>query len=169
MAGFEQSKFGDGSAAGSGNVTSTVSNHYGPRVTGKTAGGMKTEGAKQQMVLELDGAMVSNQAFPLVAPKLPANVLIVGAYFEVEEAFALGGTSPTIDIGTEGSEATNQVDISEAQAEAVGVYDITSTLAGTWAAGLTSETTVGLAMGGTSPTSDADVGKGRVVLEYVHV
>lgn len=164
--GYEQSKFGDGSAAGSGNVVSTVSNHYGPRDVGKMTGGNKTEGAVQELAFDIDGTIVGNDAWPLKAPELPANVLITGAYVEVTEAFALGGTSPTIDIGTEGSEGTNRVEITEAQAEAVGVYDLTSTLAGTWAAGLTAATTVGIDLGGTSPTVTS-AGKARVVLRYV--
>lgn len=166
--GFEQSKFGDGSAAGSGNVVTTVSNHYGPRETGKTQGVMNSSGAKHEMVLELDGDMLTAGDFPLLDPKLPANVLVTAAYFEVEEAFVLGGTTPTILVGTDTSEVTNGLVISEAQAEAVGVYDVTSTLTGTWAAGLTAATTVGLALGGTSPTSTS-AGKGRVVVEYVNV
>jgi hypothetical protein len=41
--GYEQSKFGDGSTAGNGNVIQTVSNHFGAFNTGKTQGNIKTE------------------------------------------------------------------------------------------------------------------------------
>ena len=166
--GYEQSKFGDGSASGSGNVTTTVNNHYGPRFTGKTQGNEKTLGGLKELVMDIDGAMLTAASFALLAPLLPASVLITAVYAEVTEAFVLGGTTPTIDIGTEGSEGTNQVFLSEAQAEAVGVYDITGTLGGTWAAGLTAATTVGLAMGGTTPTSTT-AGKARVVVKFVEV
>lgn len=166
--GFEQAKFGDGSASGSGNVTTSVSNHYGPRDTGKTTGNMRTAGAVNELVLDVDGDMASNEAFVLVVPKLPAASIIEDVYVDVTEAFVLGGTTPAIEIGTEGSEATNGVTITEAQAEAVGMYDVTSALAGTWAAGLAAETTVGLALSGTSPTSTS-AGKMRVVIRYVSV
>lgn len=166
--GFEQSKFGDGSAAGSGNVVTTVNNHYGPRDTGKTVGVKKTEGVMYELTLDIDGEMVGNGAYALLAPKLPANSLIEDVYVEVTEAFALGGTTPAIEIGTEGSEATNGVTITEAQAEATGAYDVTSALAGTWTAGLAAETTLGLALSGTTPTV-TDAGKMRVVIRYVQM
>lgn len=166
--GFEQSKFGDGSAAGSGNVVSTVSNHYGPRDTGKTTGVIRTSGAVNELTLDIDGEMVGDAAYALVVPKIPANSIVEDVFVEVTEAFVLGGTTPAIEIGTEGTEATNGVTITEAQAEATGVYDVTSALAGTWAAGLSAETTLGLALSGTSPTV-TDAGKMRVVIRYVHV
>ena len=166
--GFEQSKFGDGSTAGSGNVVSTVSNHYGPRDTGKTTGVIRTSGAMNELTLDIDGEMVGDAAYALVVPKIPAGAIIEDVYVEVTEAFVLGGTTPAIEVGTEGSEATNGVTITEAQAEAVGTYDVTSALAGTWAAGLAAETTLGLALSGTSPTV-TDAGKMRVVIRYVHV
>ncbi|NOQ73238.1 MAG: hypothetical protein GQ574_14620 [Crocinitomix sp.] len=78
----------------------------------------------------------------------------------------LGGTTPVIDIGTESTEATNGFTITEAQAEAVGMYDLTSALAGTWAAGLAADTTVGLLLGGTSPTVTS-AGKAKIVIRYV--
>lgn len=165
---FEASKFGTGGASGTGNVTTQVHNHFGPRDTGKTVGVIGTEGALNELTIHLDGAMVSDAAFPLLAPQLPAGALVISAYVEVEEVFTLGGTTPTINIGTEGSETTNGVEISEAQAEAVGTYDITSTRAGTWATGLTANTVVGLAMDGTTPTS-AVTGKAKVVIRYLKV
>lgn len=166
--GYEQSKFGDGSATGAGNVTTAVHNHYGPFSGGKTVGVIKTEGAINEMTIDLDGAMVSAEAFPLLAPKLPAYSKVVAVYVEVETVFTLGGTTPAVSIGTEGSESTNGFDISEAQLEALGVYDVTATLAGTWAAGLTAETTVGIDLTGTTPTS-ASTGQARIVIQYVKV
>lgn len=166
--GYEQSKFGDGSASGSGNVTTAVNNHYGSRDTGKTVGTLFTNGVERELVLDIDGDMVGNAAYALLAPKLPAGATVLEAYAEVTEAFVLGGTTPTINVGTEGSEGTNGVEISEAQAEAVGTYDITSTVAGTWANPLAAETTVGLAMDGTSPTVTS-AGKMRVVVRYMQM
>jgi len=166
--GYEQSKFGDGSAAGSGNVTTAVNNHYGVRDTGKTQGRHQTDGAMNELVLDIDGTMVGNEAFPLIAPTLPAGAVIEDVFANVSEAFDLGGTTPVIEIGTEGSEATNGVTITEAQAEATGSYDLTSALAGTWAAPLAAETTVGIDLDGTTPTVTS-AGKVRVVIRYFKV
>jgi hypothetical protein len=164
---FERSKFGDGSASGAGNVTKTVHTHYGRRDVGKGTGDLYTAGAVKEVVFDLDGDVVGAEEFALEAPIIREGSRILEAYVEVTEAFVLGGTSPTVEIGTEGSEATNGVTITEAQAEAVGVYDVTSALAGTWAGttGLAADTTVGIEMGGTSPTSGS-AGKARVVVRY---
>lgn len=164
--GFETSKFGDGSAAGSGNVVTTVNNHYGPRTSGKTQGVVKTEGTYNELTFQVDAAMVSAEAFPLLAPKLPAGAVIKDVTVWVEEAFALGGTTPVIEIGTEGSEATNGFTISEAQAEAAGVFSGTAALSGTWAAPLAAETTVGIDLAGTTPTVGT-AGKMRVTIHYI--
>lgn len=163
--GFETSRFGDSVTAGAGNVKTLVSNHYGRRNTGKTSGVTDTHGFTNELSLDIDGEMVGNAGFVLVVPKLPAGSNITKAYVEVTEAFVLGGTTPAIEVGTEGSEATNGVTITEAQAEAVGYYDVTSALAGTWNAPLAAETTVGIALSGTSPTVTA-AGKLRLVLSY---
>lgn len=167
---FEQSKFGDGSASGAGNVTTAVHNHYGPyNEMNKTVGGHRNDqGVVQELVIDFDGTVVGNAAYPLLAPSLPAGAIVEDVYLDVQEAFVLGGTSPTIEVGTEGSEATNGFTISEAQAEAVGIYDLTSALSGTWAAGLAAATTVGIAMAGTSPTVTS-AGKARVVIRYARV
>lgn len=165
--GYEQSKFGDGSATGAGNVTTAVHNHYGAFSGGKTVGVIKTEGAINEMTIDLDGTMVGNEAFPLLAPVLPAYSKVVAVYVEVEEAFVLG-TGSQISIGTEGSETTNGFDISEAQGEALGVYDVTGTLAGTWAASLTAATTVGIDINAGTPTVTS-AGKARIVIQYVKV
>lgn len=165
---YEQSKFGDGSGAGSGNVVSVVNNHYGQRDAGQEQGVAPSAGLERELVFDINGTDVGNEAFPLIAPALPAKSDILSVYVEVYEAFVLGGTTPVIEIGTEGSEATNGVTISEAQAEAVGLYDVTSALAGTWAAPLAAATTVGIDLAGTSPTVTS-AGKMKVVIKYKEV
>lgn len=166
--GYETSQFGN--QVSGANVVTDVSNHFGSRDTGKTQGGYRTSGSVQEVVIDLDGTIVGNEAFPLVAPSLPAGVRIEDVFLDVTEAFVLGGTTPVIEVGTEGSEATNGVTISEAVAEAVGVYNLTAALAGTWAAagGLTAATTVGVDLAGTSPTVTS-AGKARLVIRYVSV
>lgn len=166
--GYERSKFGDGSAAGSGNVVTQVSNHFGPRDTGKTNGITNSDGFMRELTLDLDGEVVGDEAYALtVLPKLPAGSIVQDVFLEVEEAFVLGGTTPAVEVGTEGTEATNGVTLTEAQLEAVGTYDVTAALSGTWAAGFAAETTLGLALSGTSPTV-TDAGKARVVIRYFH-
>lgn len=167
---FEQSKFGDGSASGAGNVTTAVHNHYGPYTEMKNTVGryQQDQGATQELVIDFDGTVVGDAAFPLLAPTLPAGAIIEDVYLYVEEAFVLGGTTPAIEIGTEGTEATNGFTISEAQAEATGMKDLTSALSGTWAAGLAADTVVGIALSGTTPTVTS-AGKARVVIHYARV
>ena len=166
---YETSKFGYAGGATTADSYG-VHNHYGARDVGKVAGTFKTEGAMNELIIDLDGEMVGAEGFALLAPVIPAGSRIEDVYLEVSEAFVLGGTSPLIEVGTEGSEATNGFSTTEAQAEAVGTYDLTSALSGTWASttGLAANTTVGIALAGTSPTV-TDAGKARVVIRYVKV
>lgn len=167
MSGYERNPFGNNVAVGSGgNVTTFVSNHYGPRDVGQTAGVAKTEGLSNQLTLDITGVDVGNEAFALeLAPFLPAGADITKVYAQVTEAFVLGGTTPVIEIGTEGSEATNGFTITEAQAEATGLYDLTSALSGTWAAPLAAQTTIGIDLAGTTPTV-TDAGKIKITVYY---
>jgi len=162
--GFETSKFGY-----STNIVTTVSNHYGQREVKGSTGVMNTSGAMNELVIDLDASMVTATAFPLLAPKLPAGAIIEDVYMEVTEAFVVSGTTPAIEIGTETSEATNGFTITEAQAEALGTYDLTSALSGTWAAGLAAETTLGIAMSGSGGPAVTSVGKARLVIRYARV
>lgn len=145
-----------------------VNNHFGPRGTGRTLGTIKTEGAKNQLTIDIDiNSIVDGVTIGDVY--LPAGALVSSAYVEITEAFAIAGTTPDaeITVGTETSEAANGVAITEAQANSVGTYDITASIAGTWAAGLASDTLVGVAA--TANGSFGTTGKGRVVVEYVRV
>lgn len=142
-----------------------VKNHYGARETGRATGVYETDGAKRQIVVELTGELVGDEIFvePFV---IPAGSLILGAYVDVDEVFVLGGTTPTILVGTDGSEVTNGLVISEAVAEALGVADLTATLTGTWAAKLAAATTVGITLGGTTPTV-TNAGTAKLIIEYI--
>ena len=55
---FEQAKFGDGSASGSGNVTTSVNTHFGAFEGGKTVGTKKTEGVMYELTMDIDGEMM---------------------------------------------------------------------------------------------------------------
>jgi len=143
-----------------------VSNHYGPREFGPTNGNVKTVGRSYEVSVEVDPLVLANGGPLLVTDVvIPAKAVIEDVYADVSALFALGGTTPTILVGTDTSEVTNGVVISEAQAEAVGTYDITGTLTGTWAAPLAADTTVGIVLGGTTPTVTA-VGKVIVTIRY---
>lgn len=166
--GYERSQFGDGSASGAGNVTTAVNNHYGERASEQAQGIVKTEGVVNELSIEILGSDASAGNLPLLNPTLPAGAMIEDVYVKVSEVLTLGGTTPTVLFGTQGSEVTNGFVISEAQAEAAGSYDVTSTLTGTWAAPLAAATVVDVALGGTSPTS-ADTGKLEVIVRYVAV
>ena len=165
--GFEQAKFGDGSDSGSGNVTTSVNTHFGAFDGGKTVGVKKTEGVMYELTMDIDGEMMGVEEFALLAPVIPAGSRIEDAFLNVTEAFVMGGTTPTFEVGTEGSEATNGLVISEAIGEAIGTYDLTGTLVGTWAGsvGFLVDTTVGLALEGDATVTTA--GKMRLVIRYV--
>ena len=121
-----------------------------------------------ELFVEIDGEMLGKAAWPLLAPKLPKGAKVRNVLLQITEAFNLGGTTPAIKIGTSGSEATNGISITEAQAEALGTYDLTGTLAGTWANPLAAGVTVGIALSGTTPTTTT-VGRGRVVIRYDNI
>ena len=124
-----------------------VRQFYGPRTRGEAKfGSVRTSGVNKELVIEFDGANYSN-----VTGVLPAGAVVRGkAVVEVREAFALGGTTPTILIGVDSTDRLASV--SEAQAEAVGVYAIAP--AGVFAVDtpLTADKTIVVSLGGTSPT-----------------
>jgi hypothetical protein len=141
-----------------------VKNFYGARRLNEgLVGGIETAGSVKELTVELSGyALQDNITF--LQGTLPAGALVHEYVVRVDEAFALGGTTPAIRIGTDGSEATNGITISEATAEAVGTTRST-TFSGTWGSALAADTTVGVALSGTNPTV-TDAGKLRVTIRY---
>ncbi len=146
-----------------------VHNHYGARKLGSVAGKIKTEGAENQLTLIVTGETLNSTFLPEVV--LPAGSVVTKAVAQVTEAFDLGGTTPTIAVGTADSETTNGVELDETSAETAGYYDITADLAGTWdaEAALAADTTIGVDMGGTSPTADSESGRVVFVITYFNV
>lgn len=140
-----------------------VTNFYGPTGRFDNQGGLiGTEGTVKEAVLYFSGENYTQQRLTLPA----GAVLLHQAIVEVSEAFALGGTSPVINIGVLTTEGTNRIaQVSEAQAEAVGTYSIAH--AGTLAANtpLTAATTIAVALGGTTPTI-TNAGAAKVVFSY---
>lgn len=168
---FEISKFGNGVVVGSGgNVTSNVHNRFGRVDLGQQAGVFETDGGTYQISATLTGEQVGRDAATadafLVNLKLPVGAVITKVLAQVTEAFVLGGTTPAIEVGTQGSEATNGFTITQAQAQAVGTYDLTAALSGTWASPIATEATVDVALSGTTPTV-TDAGSVDILVEYV--
>lgn len=171
MALTEASKFGNGVAVGSGGNVSdkgTPHNVFGPRDSGGTLGRVKTEGITEELRIHITGELFNDVPDGLVPPIIPAGAVIKAVYVNVEEVFVVTGTNPTILVGTNGSEVTNGLVISEAVAEALGPANLTSTLAGTWdaEAPLAADTTVGIALGGTNTPAITDVGKLLLTIVY---
>lgn len=142
----------------------SVNAHFGPRGTDDAGGQVKTAGTIQELRFVLDGTMLSNQTLPLTRQTIPAGSKVIDVTLDVNEVFVIGGTTPTLDIGTDGSEGTNGVDFSEAELEATGIT-VETTRAGTWNAELAAETTVNIALGGTTPTSTS-AGSATVIIRY---
>lgn len=132
--------------------------HFGTRQTGDEANfgeSAAPQGITKEIAFHLRGTDFTSNAYTGVTLALPTGVTVREVLAEVVSVFALGGTTPVINVGVSGSEGTNRLaQVSEAQAEAAGVYNLTSTAAGTLAAGtpLATASTVTVALGGTSPT-----------------
>lgn len=162
-----QTPFGNNVLVGSGgNVTSVVHNNFGPRDTGETVGVNKVEGMKEELIIDLTPELINDgQLIPFV---LPAGAVIKDVYMDVETAFVLTGTTPAVEIGTAGSEATNGFTITEAQLEATASVNLTSALSGTWdgEAPLAANTTVGIVTSGTNPVVANNNGKARITILF---
>lgn len=173
MAGFEASKFGNGTDVGSGgNQTQskgTPHNFFGPRDDGGVTGALKVEGAIEQLVMIIEGSTFNDLLEPLTPQYLPAGAIIRDVFWDTEDVFALTGTSPTILVGTDTSEVTNGLVISKAVAESANSARLTGTLTGTWAVNtpIQSRTKIGWAIGGSSSPTVSRTGKGRLTIEYL--
>lgn len=147
-----------------------VFNQYGARSTGGTVGVETSDNSVHLLTVNLTGEMLNGTFIPpLVVPK---GALFRRAILRVDEAFDLGGTTPTVRIGASGSVGTNGIVLSEAELEAVGTKAPASTGAGTWSftssTGTTAAAKVAFDMGGTSPTAVATAGKATLILEFVN-
>lgn len=167
---YETAKFGNGVLVGSGgNVKQNVHTSYNTFPLGQQLGVNHSDTAETQITATITGEQLvrdvaSNDAF-LVPIVLPVGAVLGDVIVQVKEVFVLGGTTPTILIGTQGSEVTNGFVISEAQAEAVGTYNVTATKTGTWASPIATAATVGVALGGTTPTVTS-AGRLDVIVKY---
>lgn len=141
--------------------------NYGQRTTGNAVGLEDQDGSLVRLSVNLTGQMLIDGFVPPVV--LPKGALLKRADLRVDEAFVLGGTSPTVQVGAYGSVATNGIVLTQAELQAVGSKQPASTGAGTWATnsstGTTAAAKVGVALGGTSPTVTS-AGKAILVLEF---
>ncbi len=156
--------FGDGVT----NTVSNVHNNFGPREVGGTIGVNKVEGMSEQLVIDFTGEKFNDVPDGLVPFVLPAGAVVKAVYLDVEEAFALSGTDTlAVEVGTNGSEATNGFTITEAQIEGTGSVNLTSALSGTWdaEAPLAANTQIGFALSGTNPVV-TDAGKARITILF---
>lgn len=172
---YIESKFGNGisSLSAGGNVvlaSGTPHLQFGPRDTGGVIGVNKIEGMKEELIFDFTGDMFTDVPDGLMPFVLPAGAVIKEVYVDVEEAFALTGTTPTVLIGTNGSEVTNGFVISQTILQGTGSSNLTATLAGTWdnEVPLAANTTIGIALGGTTPTITR-AGKARVSVFFTRV
>ena len=132
-----------------------VHTSYGTRdlQDGLVAGGkLPVQGRTEEAVVYIDAKDFLNGAAFVTALTLPAGSSVESVVFETTESFVLSAGGE-INIGTEGTEATNGFQITETQAESVGVYRADPQ--GTWAAALTSDVVVGIALTGTSTGAGA--------------
>lgn len=144
-----------------------ISQVYGEAYTGGATGAIKTEGAKNEIAVHLTGDVLSSLIIQPV--KIPKGSVVTKAYIRVTEAFDLAALS-VVEVGTDGSEATNGVSLTEANLESVGYVDVTAALAGTFDAEvpLAADTLLGVAFSAGSVTN-AKVGKAVLVFETVRV
>ena len=143
-------------------------NHYGTRAAGDEAnfGTNGDVGPRKSLVVDLKGTDFTAGVYTGPTITIKAGFTWRSGLAEVTEAFNLGGTTPTINVGISSTEATNRAaQLSEAQAEAIGVYNMAG--AGTLAANtpLAADSTLNIALGGTTPTVTT-VGKVRITIEF---
>lgn len=148
-----------------------VFNHYGTRdvQAGVVSGGdVHGDGTIKEAVVYITGDDFGSGTSFDTQLILPDGAKFIEAYAEVTEAFALGGTTPTMNIGTSGSAGTDYaIELSEANAEAAGEY-YNATGAGTFANPLAADTTIAVELDGTSPTVTS-AGKAKVVIRYMKI
>lgn len=145
------------SQTGLGTVT-----QYGARETGVSVGVERSTDSKHQLSFEFTGAELGSQWLPpLVIPK---GATFRAATLSVDEAFA-GLTG--LAVGEGNDEATNGIELTLAQLAALGTVDVTSALAGEWAAAAqtTKAARIGIAVTGVPVATQ---GRASLVIEYLY-
>ena len=138
---------------------------FGPNFPDFTdVGQTDKDGHERELRLVIDGEKFSAGDYQFVnAPEIPAGAIPLYAHVVVSEAFDLGGTTPTIRVGTAGTGAEAVFGaVSEANAEAVGTY--TNTVVATPLTA-TTKGKVKVSLGGTTPTV-TNAGRATIVVGY---
>lgn len=145
--------------------------HFGTRATYENANFGESSaptGVTKELSVVVRGSDFVSGVYQGRNINLPAGVTVREVVGEVVEAFNLGGTTPTLNVGVSGSVSTNRLaQLSEANAEATGVYNLTTTAAGTLAVNtpLASASVITIGLGGTTPTITS-VGKAVIYIKY---
>lgn len=145
-----------------------VRNHFGPRDRNASGlkGSPKTEGRLNELVLRLNTAQVNAGDVGLAV--LPKGALVTGVVVNVITVGALAGTTPAIEIGTDGSEVTNGFSIVEAVVEAVGILAMDDTdMQGTFALPLAADTSLGVSLSGAGAALTASLDM-EVIISYLN-
>lgn len=137
-----------------------VHNHYGPRVSGGSAGVERTTDSLNTLSVQLSGASL-NQGF-ISTLTVPEKAKFLRAYLTVDEPIT-GAT--TVDIGEGDDPAVNGIRLTAANLGTVGVVDVTEGLRGTWDpdSATTRASKIGVAFAGTP----AEGGSVSLVVEYI--
>lgn len=143
-----------------------VNNHYGPRGTqdGKLSGGRTgTVGSETDLIFYITGKDLVSGSFltNTVIPK--GSSIDQNIFCEVIEAFDIAGTTPTIDMGAEGSETEHTLGrLLQADFSAVGPVFLAPS--GDLSVDfLEEDTTISVALGGTDPVA-SPIGKAKVTI-----
>jgi hypothetical protein len=147
-----------------------VHNFYGRRSTGGAVGVDHSQNAVHRLTVHLTGESVNSTFVPPAV--MPKGARVLRYFLDVDEAFSLGGTSPTVIVGGT-APATDGVVLSKTELEAVGSKVPSSTGTGTWSTSSSTGTTaaerVKETLGGTTPTVSPTQGKATLVIEYINV
>ena len=149
-----------------------VYNHYGVRDTGGAVGIEHNYGSLWTVKIDLTGQSIADHVAGFVLPSyVKKGMLLKSAVLRVDEVFVVTGTTPHLEIGSAGSVATDGIEITEAQLEALGTTDISSTGAGTWATasagGVAADAKIAFVLEGDTAIA-ATSGKATVILEFVY-
>lgn len=141
---------------------------FGPNYADYTSAGVeKRLGSVEEAVLEIKGEKFSAGDYQFDEPlAIPEGAVPEACVIEVMQAFVLGGTTPTIRVGTTGTGAEAVWgSLAEASAEALGTY-LNTVVATPLTA--TTKGNIKVSLGGTSPTVTA-AGHAKIRIRYRRV
>lgn len=148
-----------------------VSNYYGPRDAGGSAGETQTSDEIHKLSLEMTDVTIANIGTLGPKFKIPSGAHFLRAFLHVDEVFTFTGTTPGVVVGGT-APATNGFAITAAELGTVGTKIPASAGTGTWAVasttGATATEAVTTALTGTTPAVTPGAGRATIVLEYIY-